>query len=230
MHGGRALLAVVLVLMLFTSVAAGFTSHMRNVTKGPWHSVDSAQASSTASGTEPVSTEYLSSIAVTGFTTSVWYGQKGPQISYPPSNTGLGYPNTSLGGTGLTTPVYNGFTLFEPGATYNATQTSNSSIPIPTSANAWGWLSSLSIQGKALLIPNGTWTFNTGINVTSSAAGGAGQLQLGIAAYSYNGANSSFTYLFGGTNSTLSTSDDVPWKPRVILEPVGTKASPWEVK
>lgn len=201
MQGGKALPAVVLVVMLLISGAAAVAYAVRAMEGGTMHSLISSQASSTASSSEPVSTEYLSSAVVQGFTTSVWFGQATPQTSAPQSATGLSYVNASL--LGLTTTVYNGFTLFEPGKTDNATQSSNASLPSPTLTNAWGWLSPLSVSGN-VLIPNGTWTFNIGLNVTSSSSGGSGRLAVGVAVYTYNGSNKSFSLLFSGTNSTFN--------------------------
>lgn len=149
------------------------------------------------------STEYLSWTNSSLFLTAVWTGASSPQTEPPPNITSIQYQNNSF--LGLGTPVFNNLTLFEPGVKGNATVNASPTTPAPSQSNAWGWLSYLSSFGSPLTIEAGQWTFNIGLNVTSSATSPtAGNLYVGFEAYAYNTSNKKFTLLFGNENKTFS--------------------------
>ena len=205
MHGGRALLAAVLVLMLLISGAyANIAPNQGNNKKLIPSPVKPDLQAGPASALSNTSTEFLTYTNSSAFPTTVWETSQSQPAGLPPSNTTLTYLDQSVLKL-ITTPIYNGSTLFEPGEQINSSQTGSSSAPVPTHSDAWGWISSLRSLPESIAIPSGHWVFNVGLNVTSSAGTGTtGKLLVGVEAYSYNSSSNKFNELFGTENLTMS--------------------------
>ncbi len=206
MRGRKAAFSIAIVLLLLLSGASAFFTAPGHATSRTVQKPTGAeQHASTQSIGQTSATEYLTSTSAQFPPSSaVWEGNSVPQTSLPKKGTTITYSNTSLLDP-LIPPVYSGFTLFEPGKALSANQTANSSIPVPTDSNAFGWLSYLQqSSGQPITIASGNWTFNVGVNVTSPAGSpDSGKLYVGMEAFAYN-STGTFSRLFGGENSSLN--------------------------
>jgi|GEM_PF-4782587 len=145
-------------------------------------------------------TLYLTSVNSTSpvFKTPVW------QLSFVPQIKNATAKTTEIfnGGALLVPITYNGYYILQPGISYTANTSGNSSYPMASYDYAYGWL--YESGGTAYKIPSGVWKFSSNVTVIDNANTSGGPVQLGVAVFIYNITTENFTPAFHILNKTVN--------------------------